>query len=192
MCFFHDIAALKWVLHDVTTTLWMEKKTQHQLAETSKSQMGKWVSALFFFYFACQESLSRKLQQGEQSNCKTWLPVRFFFFYHAVSQKAGKNATSVKLFIHLSASISCDLTLYSYLSNMHREIMSREATGFQTIVTIKAIDNLIVMSRYHWCNTIPCNNWSVLASRSPESEFQRGYVPQNGILTKALWEKEKS
>lgn len=39
--------------------------------------------------------------------------------------------------------------------------------------------------------TIPCNNWSALASRSPESEFETGYVPHNGILNYSLVRKRE-
>lgn len=61
----------------------------------------------------------------------------------------------------------------------------------ETIVTIKAIDNLIVLqSKRSLTHTIPCNR-SALASRSPESEFETGYVPQNGILNYSLVRKRE-
>lgn len=61
-----------------------------------------------------------------------------------------------------------------------------------TIVTIKAIDNWIALqAKRSVMRTIPCNSWSVLASRSPESEFEPGYVPQNGILNYSLVRKRE-
>lgn len=40
-------------------------------------------------------------------------------------------------------------------------------------------------------HTIPCNNWSALASRSPESEFETGYVLQDGIFNCSLVRKRE-
>lgn len=161
---------------------WRKSATSAR-SNTSKYQMWEYGSTLCLFHFPRQKISPLR---SEQSNCKTWLCVRFFTVQF-LEKKAGKMLLPSKFYPPF-----CICTL----SFVHQTCINRKCPVKHPFLNISLYQSYWLLN----CKSINCYCTQYLAtlgvpclsSRSPESEFETGYAPQNGILTIALWEKEKS